>query len=90
VITFTIGNARRIILCASPLGMIFVCCYTKEDRDGRGDGDVDADGDGEGDRVTRGRRQQREVRGGDIKVCLMQMEMGRVIERLGTETAEGS
>ncbi len=76
--------------------MIFVGCYTKENRDGkedgdgdgRGDGDVEADGDREGDRETGGRRQQREVRDGD---CLRQMEMGRVIERLqGTETAEGS
>ncbi len=58
MITFTIGNARRIVLCASPLGMIFVGCYTNENRDGkedgdgdgRGDGDVEADGDGEGDR----------------------------------------
>ncbi len=68
MITFTIGNARRIILCASPLGMIFVGCYTKEDRDGkedgdgdgRGDGDVEADGDGRvierlGDGDSRGK-----------------------------------
>jgi hypothetical protein len=62
--------------------MIFVGCYTKEDREGKEDGDGDGRGDGDGkvDRETGRRRQQREVRDGDIKVCLRQMEMGRVIE----------
>jgi len=31
----------------------------------------EADGDGEGDRETGGRRQQMEVRDGDIMVCLV-------------------
>ncbi len=49
----------------------------------------EAYGDGEGDRETGGQRQQREVRDGDIKVCLRQMEMGRVIERLGDGDSRG-